>query len=76
MPTKWAPTMATVFHVEKMNCTNCGRYLTEAIHARHPQANVKVDLSTKCVDVAPALADPAAVAKAISAAGYPAQVTA
>ncbi len=54
--------------------------MREACHqggaSGEPGAEVKVDLATGKVEVAPSPQDPAALAKAITEAGYPAQVAA
>jgi copper chaperone CopZ len=63
----------TVFSVEGMSCGKCAARVTKAIQAQAPQARVEVDLAEKRVTVAPAVADAAALAQAITQAGYPAQ---
>jgi copper chaperone CopZ len=65
--------MSTIFQVEKMSCKNCARHVTEAIQAAQAGAQVNVDLASGKVEVTPSVADAAAVAKAISEAGYPAR---
>jgi len=66
--------MSTVFDVEKMSCQNCVKHVTKAVQGAVPGAEVQVELSTGKVTVTPSPADPAAVAKAIEEAGYPAKV--
>jgi copper chaperone CopZ len=66
-----APT--SVFAVENMSCDHCVGRVTKAVKAVAPVSEVQVDLSTGAVTVAPAAADPQAMAKAISDAGYPAR---
>jgi Cu+-exporting ATPase len=54
----------------------CVKHVTKAVQTVEPGAEVKVDLATGRVDVSPTPKDPAALAKAITEAGYPAQVAA
>ena len=63
----------TVFAVEGMNCGKCAARVTKAIHAQAPGADVRVDLEGQSVTVAPAAANPRALAQAITEAGYPAR---
>lgn len=63
----------SIFAVEKMTCDHCAKRVTKAVNSVAPDASVQVDLATGVVTVTPAAADPAAVAKAISEAGYPAR---
>ncbi len=65
--------MTTVFQVEKMSCNNCVRHVTKAIQTVQAGAQVAVDLASGKVAVTPNVADPAAMADAISEAGYPAR---
>ena len=65
--------MSTVFQVEKMSCNHCARAVTKAVQSVQPNAEVKVDLASGRVEVSPDLPQPAAVAKAIEDAGYPAR---
>jgi Cu+-exporting ATPase len=69
-------TMSTVFDVKDMTCGNCVKHVTKAVQAIEPGAEVKADLATGKVEVSPSVKDPAAVAKAIADAGYPAQIAA
>lgn len=64
----------TTFQVEKMNCNGCAGHVAEAMRAVCPEAEVKVDLAAKRVEVSPEVGDPQRVAKAVTDAGYPAQV--
>ena len=66
--------MSTVFDVKEMSCQNCVKHVTKAVQALLPGAEVTADLASGKVTVQPAAADPAAIAKAITDAGYPAQV--
>ncbi len=66
----------TTFTVSEMTCGNCVKHVTKAVQAVEPGADVKVDLATGKVEVSPTPKDPAALAKAITEAGYPAQVAA
>jgi Cu+-exporting ATPase len=68
--------MTTTFDVKEMTCGNCVKHVTKAVQAAEPGAEVKVDLATGKVEVSPSPKDPAALAKAISDAGYPASVAA
>jgi len=70
------PVMGTTFDVKEMTCGKCAAHVTKAVQAVQPDAEVKVDLATGKVDVSPAPADPAAIAKAVTEAGYPAAVAA
>lgn len=65
--------MASVFLVEKMTCNGCVRHVTKAIQTAQVAADVKIDLATGKVEVTPDPADPAALAKIITEAGYPAR---
>jgi copper chaperone CopZ len=66
--------MSTVFDVKEMSCQNCVKHVTKAVQGVEPGAQVQVELSTGKVTVTPSPANPAAIAKAIEAAGYPAKV--
>ena len=66
----------TTFNVKDMTCNMCVKHVTKAVQAVEPNADVKVDLATGKVDVTPAPKDAQALAKAITEAGYPAQVAA
>ena len=63
----------TILLVEGMSCGKCAARVTKAIQAQAPDAQVQVELETKRVTVAPAYADPQALAQAVTDAGYPAQ---
>ncbi|MEF3367609.1 heavy metal translocating P-type ATPase [Methylocystis sp. 9N] len=66
----------TTFSVKEMTCNKCVSHVTKAVQAVEPGAEVKVDLATGRVDVTPSPRDAEALAKAITEAGYPAQVAA
>jgi Cu+-exporting ATPase len=68
--------MATTYNVKDMTCGMCVKHVTKAVQAIEPGAEVKVDLATGRVEVTPSPKDPAALAKAITDAGYPAQLAA
>jgi copper chaperone CopZ len=65
-------TAKTIFAVEGMSCGKCAARVTKAIQLAAPGAQVDVDLDKAQVTVAPPAADPAALARAITEAGYPA----
>ncbi len=64
----------TTFNVKDMTCGMCVKHVTKAVQGIEPGAEVKVDLPTGKVDVTPAPNDAEAMAKAITDAGYPAQI--
>lgn len=66
----------TTFNVKDMTCGMCVKHVTKAVQTVEPGADVKVDLASGKVEVSPTPKDPAALAKAITEAGYPAQVAA
>ncbi len=66
--------MSTVFEVKEMTCGGCARHVTKAVQTAQPGAQVNVELASGKVTVTPAPQDPATIAKAITEAGYPAQV--
>jgi Cu+-exporting ATPase len=66
----------TTFNVKDMTCGGCVRHVTKAVQSVEPGAEVKVDLATGKVEVSPTPKDPQALARAITDAGYPAQVAA
>ncbi len=66
--------MSTVFDVKEMSCGGCVKHVTKAVQAAQPGAEVNADLTTGKVTVTPAPKDPAVIAKAITDAGYPAQL--
>lgn len=59
------------FKVEGMTCGGCASRVTKAIQSLDSTAKVNVDLRSKTVSVDTRFA-PAAVAEAVTAAGYPA----
>lgn len=65
--------MATVFQVEKMTCSKCAGRVTKAIQSVESAAQVNIDLPSGKVEVEPSPADPVAIAKLITEAGYPAR---
>ncbi|MBI3274626.1 MAG: metal-transporting ATPase, partial [Methylocystis sp.] len=75
-PIKEESKMATTFDVQKMTCGGCANHVTKAVQAAQPGAEVKVDLAAGKVEVSPSPENPAALAKAITDAGYPARVAA
>jgi len=66
----------TTFTVKDMTCGMCVKHVTKAVQTVEPGADVKVDLATGKVEVSPTPKDPQALARAITEAGYPAQVAA
>ncbi|MGC1864083.1 MAG: heavy metal translocating P-type ATPase [Methylocystis sp.] len=74
MPPPEERKMSTVFDVKEMTCGNCVKHVTKAVQGAQPGAEVNADLATGKVTVTPAPKDPAALAKAITDAGYPAQL--
>lgn len=56
-------------HVEGMSCGHCVGSVTEAIRSVDPMAEVRVDLGAKQVEAETA-ADPQAIIRAITDAGY------
>jgi Cu+-exporting ATPase len=66
----------TTFKVQDMTCNMCVKHVTKAVQTVEPAADVKVDLASGKVEVSPTPKDPEALAKAITEAGYPAQVAA
>jgi P-type Cu+ transporter len=67
-------TMTTIFNVKEMTCGNCVKHVTKAVQSFEPGAEVKVDLATGKVEVSPSPKNPEALAKAVTEAGYPANV--
>jgi Cu+-exporting ATPase len=63
----------TVFAVSEMTCGHCAERVRKAVLSVAPRADVQVDLASGDVTVTPAAGDPAAVAKAVTEAGYPAR---
>jgi P-type Cu+ transporter len=74
MPPPEERKMSTVFDVKEMTCGNCVKHVTKAVQAAQPGAEVNADLASGKITVTPAPKDPAAIAKAITDAGYPAQL--
>ncbi len=68
---KSAPS-ATIFAVSDMTCDHCAARVKKAVLSLEPGAEVAVDLASGDVTVSPPANDPAAVARAIAEAGYPA----
>jgi P-type Cu+ transporter len=64
----------TIFAVSDMTCGHCADRVRKAALSVAPGSDVQVDLPSGDVTLTPAAADPAAVAKAITEAGYPAAV--
>lgn len=61
------------FQVEKMSCGGCAKSVTRAIIGIEPDAQVAVDLGAKLVTVSGAAGPSDRIARAIAAAGYPAE---
>ncbi len=59
------------FRVEGMTCGGCAAAVTRVVQRQDPTAAVAVDLPSGTVEVRSAV-DPAALAAAITKAGYPA----
>ena len=57
------------FNVEGMSCGHCAKAITEAVRAKDPKADVRVDLGAKTVQVQSSLLADAVVA-AIKEEGY------
>lgn len=57
------------FNVEGMSCGHCVKAITEAVQAKDPAADVRIDLGTKTVQVQSSLPADAVVA-AIKEEGY------
>ena len=67
-------TVSFVLSVEGMKCPNCARRVKETVE-KIRGARAEIDLEAKTASVtAPAKTDPAAVAEAVTAAGFPASV--
>jgi P-type Cu+ transporter len=64
----------TIFAVSDMTCGHCADRVRKAALSVAPGSEVQVDLGSGDVTVTPAAPDPAAMAKAITDAGYPAHV--
>lgn len=62
-----------VFRVKGMTCGSCARRIERAVHSVDASARVVVDLPRATVDVRTPV-EAAAIAAAITAAGYPAAV--
>jgi len=63
------------FSVPDMHCDSCVRAITEAVRGVDPAADVRVDLKGLTVEIASSQPD-AALADAIDAAGFTAQLAA
>ena len=59
-----------VFSVQGMSCGHCVKAITNAVQAKDPAANVRVDLAAKEVGVESSLS-PEQVIEVISEEGYP-----
>jgi P-type Cu+ transporter len=66
--------MSVTFDVKEMTCGKCVSHVTKAVQQAQPGAEVAADLASGKVTVSPTPADPEAIARAISDAGYPAQL--
>ena len=66
--------MSHGFRCQQMTCGNCVKHVTKAVQTAQPSAQVNAELATGKVTVTPAPQDPATLAKAITDAGYPAQL--
>lgn len=64
-----------IFHVEGMSCGGCAKAVEKIILKSDPAGKVTVDLEKAKVE-AETSADPAALAAAISAGGFPAKIAA
>ena len=58
------------FDIQAMSCGHCARSIDEAVKQLDPQARVEVDLASKKVKIE-STRDRAALAEALSEAGYP-----
>jgi len=58
------------FEVNDMTCGHCVSMITKAVKATDKDAQVKVDLATKRVEIEPASSDAAEFKAAIQEAGY------
>lgn len=58
------------FEVDDMTCGHCVSTITKALKAADKEAQVAIDLATRRVQVEPATAGAAVLAKAIEDAGY------
>ena len=58
------------YQVEDMSCGHCVGAITKAVAAVDPGATLQFDVPGQRVSVEPAQASPAAIASAITAAGY------
>lgn len=61
------------FKVDKMGCGGCVKSVTRAIIDIEPEAQVAVDLGAKLVTVSGAVGPADRIARAVAAAGYPAE---
>ena len=60
------------YKVDKMGCGGCAKSVTRAVLGIEPNARVEVDLGAKLVTVSDAAGPADRIARAISAAGFPA----
>ena len=61
------------FKVDKMGCGGCAKSVTRAVIGIEPGAQVEVDREAKLVTVSGAAGPGDRIARAIAAAGYPAE---
>ena len=61
------------YKVEKMGCGGCAKGVTRAVLGVEPEARVDIDLGAKLVTVSGAGGPAERIARAITAAGYPAE---
>lgn len=61
------------FKVSKMGCGGCAKSVTRAVLGIEPDAQVEVDLGAKLVTVSGAGGPADRIARAVTAAGYPAE---
>lgn len=58
------------FNVQDMSCGHCVQAITEAVRAADPQAQVRIDLPARRVEIDAPQADAQALQAAIAEAGY------
>ena len=63
-----------VFNVQGMSCGHCVRAITQAVQARDPAADVRVDLAAKEVGVSSSRLSAEEVLSAIGEEGYEAKL--
>lgn len=64
------------YRVDDMSCNHCVAAITRAVREADAQAEVRIDLAGKRVEIDPRAADEAALRRAIKAAGYTPQAAA